>query len=94
MQRLTEKMIIGAAMTWAVSALLPIARTTLKPLALSGMQGAFGLADRAKYALQVARDEVEDIIAEAQFERLKKRFDEEIASLEPLAEDVGEVETI
>ncbi|WP_231571113.1 DUF5132 domain-containing protein [Gordoniibacillus kamchatkensis] len=70
----------------AVSALLPIAKTTLKPLAQSGIQGATGLINRAKYALQVARDEVEDIIAEAQFERMKKQIDKEIASLEPEAD--------
>jgi hypothetical protein len=82
MQRTTEKIIVGAALTLAVSALLPIAKSTLKPLAASGIQGVRGLANRAKYALQVARDEVEDIIAEAQFERMKKQFDKDIASLD------------
>jgi exonuclease VII small subunit len=79
-------MIVGAALAVAASALLPIAKSTLKPLAQSGLQGAMGLVNRAKYALQVAREEVEDIIAEAQFERMKKQIDQEIASLEPEAD--------
>jgi len=91
MQRNMEKIIIGAALTAAAAALVPIARSTLKPIALTGLQGALGLADRAKYALQVARDEMEDIIAEAQFERMKKRLDAEIASRDS---DSAEAESI
>jgi hypothetical protein len=37
----------------------------------------------AKKTLRVARDEVEDIFAEAQFERMKKQLDTEIASVLP-----------
>lgn len=79
LQKNAEKIIVGAALAVAASALLPILRSTLKPLAQTGMQGSLGLADRLRYAVQVARDEVEDIIAEAQFERMKKRIDDEIA---------------
>jgi hypothetical protein len=80
MQRNVEKIIVGAALTVAASALLPILKSTLKPLLSGGVQGAEGLANRAKYAFQIARDEVEDIIAEAQFERMKKQLDKEIGS--------------
>jgi hypothetical protein len=56
-ERKVEKIIVIAALVFAASALLPIAKKTLR----------------------VARDEVEDIIAEAQFERIKKQLDNEIA---------------
>ncbi|SEB62782.1 hypothetical protein [Paenibacillus sp. GP183] len=35
----------------------------------------------AKKTLRIARDEVEDIFVEAQFERMKKQLDKEIASV-------------
>lgn len=85
LQKNAEKIIVGAALAVAAATLLPIFRKTLKPLAETGLQGAAAIPDKIKYALQVARDEVEDIIAEAQFERMKKRLDAEIAS-EPLHE--------
>lgn len=74
-----EKIITGAALALAASALLPIAKTTLRPLALSGLEGVSTLVNRTKSAMQIAREEVEDIIAEAQYERLKKQLNREIA---------------
>jgi hypothetical protein len=74
-----EKIITGAALALAASALLPVAKTTLRPIALSGMEGVLALVNRAKSAVQIAREEVEDIIAEAQYERIKKQLNREIA---------------
>jgi sensor domain CHASE-containing protein len=42
---------------------------------------ASSLLPIAKKTLRVAREEIEDILAEAQFERIKKQFDKEIASV-------------
>jgi hypothetical protein len=80
-QKCRDKWIVGAALTMAASALLPIAKNTLRPMAETGIQGAIGLMNRTKSAIQIAREEIEDIIAEAQFERLKKQLDKEIALL-------------
>jgi hypothetical protein len=44
---------------------------------------ASSLLPIAKKTLRVARDEMEDIFAEAQFERMKKQLDKEIASVLP-----------
>ncbi|NGQ95784.1 DUF5132 domain-containing protein [Brevibacillus sp. SYP-B805] len=74
-----EKIITGAALAVAASALLPIAKMTLRPLAMSGMEGVVALVNRTKALMQIAREEVEDIIAEAQYERLKKQINKEIA---------------
>jgi sensor domain CHASE-containing protein len=46
---------------------------------------ASALLPVVKKTLRVAREELEDIVAEAQFERVKKKFDKEIASLLPEA---------
>jgi hypothetical protein len=74
-----EKIVTGAALAAAASALLPIAKTTLRPMAMSGMEGVLALVARTKSILQIAREEVEDIIAEAQYERIKKQINKEIA---------------
>ncbi|MBD0384239.1 DUF5132 domain-containing protein [Paenibacillus sedimenti] len=81
-QKNIDKIIIGTALTVAASALLPIAKSTLKPIAEAGMQGGAGLFQRARSMLQIAREEVEDIVAEAQFERMKRQLDKEIALLD------------
>jgi hypothetical protein len=74
-QKNMDKIIIGTALTIAASALLPIAKSTLQPIAAAGFQ-------RARSFLQIAREEVEDIIAEAQFERMKQKLDKEIEMLD------------
>ncbi|MCR8630412.1 DUF5132 domain-containing protein [Paenibacillus radicis (ex Xue et al. 2023)] len=77
-----DKIIIGSALAIAASALLPIAKSTLRPIAKTGMQGGANLFNRGRSFIQIARQEVEDIIAEAQFERMKKQLDKEIALLD------------
>jgi hypothetical protein len=80
-QRAVEKLIVGTALAVAATALLPIAKTTLRPLVTSGMQGGVQMLNRARSLAQIAREEVEDIFAEAQFERIKKQLDDEIAAI-------------
>ncbi|MEK8126637.1 DUF5132 domain-containing protein [Paenibacillus filicis] len=91
LERNTEKLIVGAALAFATSTLWPIVKNTLKPLAETGMHGAAGLTDRIQYVLQVARDEVEDIVAEAQFERMRKKLDRDIAAELPSFEETGDL---
>jgi hypothetical protein len=80
-QKGLDKWIVGAALTMAASVLLPIAKNTLRPMAETGIQGAIGLMNCTKSTIQIVREEIEDIIAEAQFERMKKQLDREIALL-------------
>lgn len=77
-----DKVVVGTALALAASALIPIAKTTFRPLFETGIQGSASLINRSKSILQLARQEVEDIIAEAQFERMKKQLDREIAMLD------------
>lgn len=78
-QKNMDKIIIGAALAAAAAALLPIAKATFRPLAATGGQGGAGLLNRGRALIEYARQEVEDIVAEAQFERMKKQLDREIA---------------
>ncbi|MGW9527695.1 DUF5132 domain-containing protein [Paenibacillus terrae] len=82
LQNNIDKIVIGTALAFAASALLPIAKTTFRPLAEAGMQGGANLINRSKSYIELARQEVEDIIAEAQFERMKKQLDQEISLLD------------
>ncbi|MFB0844573.1 DUF5132 domain-containing protein [Paenibacillus oleatilyticus] len=67
-----EKWLVGAALAFAASTLLPVAE--------AGYQGLRSAAGAARSSLQRARKELEDIVAEAQFECMKKKLDLEIAS--------------
>lgn len=71
-------LITGAALTLAATAIFSVAKDTLRPLAVLGIRGAIGVVDGAKNTLQLAKEEIEDVIAEAQFERMKKQLDDEI----------------
>ena len=77
-KQVVEKMIVGAALSVAASVLLPIARETLPLLMNTGRRGAEEFFQRSKESAQRVREEIEDIVAEAQFERMKRNFDKEI----------------
>jgi hypothetical protein len=81
-KQVVEKMILGAALSVAASALLPIARETFPLFIKTGRKGVGELIQRTKASVQIAREEIEDIVAEAQFERMKRKFDAEIFSEE------------
>jgi predicted glycoside hydrolase/deacetylase ChbG (UPF0249 family) len=75
-QKRIEKLTVISGLTLALSALIPVAKTTL--VTLMGKEGAKKLVIRAISVVQYAREEIEDIVAEAQFERIKKRVAHEI----------------
>jgi hypothetical protein len=82
-----EKVTISSAFVMAISALIPVAKAVIAPVAMIGREGAENLIERARTVVQYAKEEIEDIVAEAQFERLKKQMDKEIAKEE--GSDVG-----
>ncbi|TBL76546.1 DUF5132 domain-containing protein [Paenibacillus thalictri] len=88
-QKNLDKIIIGAALAVAASALLPVAKSAFRPAAAGGTQGGSFLLNRARALVQIARQEVEDIVAEAQFERMKKQLDKEIALADAQDEEIG-----
>lgn len=80
-QRNIDKVIVVAALAAAATTLLPVAKSTLRPLLAGGLELGEGLMKRTKSIVQIAKEELEDIVAEAQFERMKKQLDKEIASI-------------
>jgi hypothetical protein len=79
-QKRIEKLTVISGLALAISALIPVAKTTF--VTVMGQDGAKNLVNRAKSVVQYAKEEIEDIVAEAQFERLKKRLAHEIEDLE------------
>lgn len=77
-EKTIEKWLIGAALAAAAPTLLPIVKNILRPLATTGLHGTGDWIDRVKTTTQVIREEFEDIVAEAQFERMKKQLDREM----------------
>lgn len=75
-----ENLVIGSALAVASSVLLPIAKQLVVPL-VSSTDGSMDIPGKVKSFVQFAREEVEDIYAEAQYERLKRQLDHEISSL-------------
>lgn len=64
------------AMSWLLPALLlllavPSAREGLKPLAKKVVEGAMDISDKISELLTTAKEEVEDIVAEVNFEKIK-----------------------
>ena len=50
----------------------------IRPLAVFGIRGVLEISDKTKSLYAYAREEIEDLVAEAQFERMKGHVDEEI----------------
>lgn len=88
-----NNVITGTALTVAAAALIPIMKDTLRPLAVLGIKGVIGVVDGTRTTVQLAKEELEDIVAEAQFERMKKKLDQEI-NLLPSFESTSHTEVV
>jgi hypothetical protein len=75
-----EGVVTGIGLTLAASVLLPVVKQVARPLAEAGLQSATLLASQVKSGVSYLKEEIEDIVAEAQFERLKKSIDLDIAN--------------
>lgn len=71
-------LITGVALGLTASVLPPIVKDTMKNLAIIGVRGVMELTDSTKSTLKLAREEIEDIIAEAQFVRMTNQVNEAI----------------
>lgn len=76
--RTWERVVVGAALVVGASVILPIAKTTLTAAANAGGRTLSGAWGSLRTRVQLAKEELEDMVAEAQFERLKKQMDKEI----------------
>lgn len=73
-----EGILTGIGLSLAATVLLPVIKNTARPLTLAGIQGATLLGNEIKSGISYIKEEIEDIIAEAQFERMKKSIDKDI----------------
>jgi hypothetical protein len=73
-----ERVVIGTALVVATPILLPIVKTTVGMAGDVGARTMTAVWSGVRTTARVVKEEVEDIVAEAQFERLKKHVDQEI----------------
>jgi len=81
---------LGLAVVGAV--LLPSVREKLRPLAVKAVQGVIGLTEQTQGLFSGVREDIEDLVGEAQFERFKDSLnndmeDELPSSYQPADED-------
>lgn len=74
-------LITGVALGLTATTLLPVFKKSLLTVGVIGVKGAMSFVNGTKSTLLLAREEIEDIIAEAQFERLKDQLSKEIDTM-------------
>jgi len=75
---------LGAAAVGAV--LLPGVREKLRPLAVKTVQGVMGLTEQAQGLFSGMREDMEDLVSEAQLERFTNVFEEGETAVEAVKE--------
>lgn len=70
-----EGMLTGVAVTVAASVLYPVLKKTAAPLMEAGKEGAAELTHQIKSGVATMREGIEDLVAEAHFERMKQAVD-------------------
>lgn len=82
-----EQALTGLGLTFAVSVLVPMLRRTGNLMWGQGREGlamtAHEMQKRLEYVGAVAREELEDFMAEVEFERFKRKIDRDIGSEGP-----------
>lgn len=73
-----ERIVVGTALVLGASVLLPIARKTLSTAVAAGSMTLSGAVSGIRTGFHLAKEELEDIVAEAQFERVKRQMEKEI----------------
>ncbi len=67
---------LGAAAIGAI--LVPGVREKLRPIAVKAVQGVMGLSDQAQGFISGIKEDIEDIVSEVQFEKIKQSLDDAI----------------
>ncbi|MDD1515352.1 DUF5132 domain-containing protein [Priestia megaterium] len=77
-----QRVIVGSALVIASTALLPIAKQTLRPIVRD-------VSKNMKYMLVCTKEGIEDMVAEVKFERMKKQLNKDM-----LIDYDGEIEEV
>jgi hypothetical protein len=73
-----EGVVTGIGVTLAAAVLAPVVKEVARPLVAAGAHGAALLMEQVRSGVSYVKEEVEDLVAEAQFERLKRSIDREL----------------
>ena len=73
-----EGIVTGVGLTVAAALLMPVIREVAKPIASAGVQSVSLVNRQLRSGISYIREEIEDIVAEAQWERLKRSIDRDI----------------
>ncbi|MDQ0199111.1 DUF5132 domain-containing protein [Neobacillus ginsengisoli] len=66
-----QRVVVGSAIAIAATALIPVIKETLRPIARD-------LTRQMKYFVVITKEGIEDLAAEVKFERLRKSLDNDI----------------
>ncbi|WP_338752284.1 hypothetical protein [Bacillus sp. FJAT-52991] len=68
---LVQRVIVGSALIIASTAIIPVARKTLRPM-------LYDFSKQMKYLVVSAKEELEDIVAEVKFDRMQKYLERDM----------------
>ncbi|PAQ14050.1 hypothetical protein CD798_12250 [Bacillaceae bacterium SAOS 7] len=68
---LVQRVIVGSALIIASTAIIPVARKTLRPM-------MYDFSKQMKYLVVSAKEELEDIVAEVKFDRMQKHLERDV----------------
>lgn len=77
-----ESIVIGIGIGLFATILIPVLKKQLKPASAAVATGALAMSESARKWIEVAKEEVEDVVAEAQFERMKRKIGQELENIE------------
>ncbi len=78
-----ESIAMGVGIGLLATILLPVLKKQIRPATGAVATGATALTQGVRKWYEVTKEEIQDIVAEAQFERMKRSLDQEISEEEP-----------
>ena len=70
-RRNLQGIVVGSALAIVTTALYPVIKDTLRPI-------AYDLTKQMKYFVVITKEGIEDLVAEIKFERIRKSLDKDI----------------
>lgn len=77
-----KNFIYGISVAVLGALLLPTLKESLHPIAMKAMQGVRDLSEQAQGLMSGVREDIEDLVAEAEFQKLKTSIDSAVAGEE------------
>ncbi|MEW9668207.1 DUF5132 domain-containing protein [Ammoniphilus sp. 3BR4] len=77
-QRSAERVLVGTVLVLTAKVLWPVAKTTIRAAAQIGGSTVSSAVRSTRSGMAFAKEELADMVAEAQFERMKRKIDHEM----------------